>query len=115
MALSEFEIKKCEKDIAIFMEKHRPPVHVRDEVDFGYRIENQAVEIFEVRPRFNAPSIKTETPIAKATYIKSKKIWKLYWQKSDLKWHQYQPLPEVKRLEEFLIAVGEDEYNCFFG
>lgn len=115
MAISEFEIKKCEKALEAFIAKHRPPVHIRNEVDFGYRIENQSVEIFEIRPHWRSPSEKTETPIAKATYIKARKLWKVYWQKSDMKWHLYEPLLEVKSLEQFLIAVGEDEYACFFG
>ncbi len=115
MAISEFEIKKCEKDLEIFMIKHRPPADIRNEVDFGYRIENQSVEIFEIRPHWNNPSEKTETPIAKAAYIKARKLWKVYWQKSDMKWHLYEPMLEVKSLEQFLIAVGEDEYACFFG
>ena len=71
MAISEFEIKKCEKDLEAFMVKHRPPAHIRNEVDFGYRIENQRVEIFEVRPHWKNPSEKKETPIAKTTYIKA--------------------------------------------
>ena len=115
MAISEFEIKKCEKDLEAFMVKYRPPAHIRNEVDFSYCIENQSVEIFEVRPHWKNPSEKTETPIAKATYIKAKKVWKIYWQKSDLKWHLYEPLLEVKTLEQFLNVVGEDEHSCFFG
>ena len=69
MAMSEFEIKRCEKDIEKFMGKHRPPAHIRSQVDFGYRIDNQSVELFEIRPRWNNPQEKTETPVAKATFI----------------------------------------------
>ena len=46
MALSEFEIKKCEKAIAAFMEKRRPPAHIRKELDLGYRIKDQPIELF---------------------------------------------------------------------
>lgn len=115
MTISEFEIKKCEKDLEVFMKKHRPPANIRNEVDFSYRIENQSVEIFEIRPHWSNPSEKIETPIAKATYVKTQKLWKVYWQKSDLKWHSYEPLSEVKSLEQFLITVGEDKHACFFG
>jgi hypothetical protein len=114
MAISEFEIKKCEKDIEKFMSKHRPPAHIRSEVDIGYRIDNQSVELFEVRPRWDNPQEKTETPVAKATFIKAKQIWKVYWQRSDLKWHSYDPMPKVKYLEDFLSVVGEDKHSCFF-
>ena len=114
MAISEFEIKRCEKDIEKFMSKHRPPAHMRSEVDIRYRIENQSVELFEVRPRWDNPQEKTEIPVAKATFIKAKQIWKIYWQRSDLKWHSYDPVPKVKYLEDFLSVVGEDKHSCFF-
>ncbi len=115
MAISEFEIKKCEKAIEKFMAKHRPPAHIRNEVDLGFRIENQSVEVFEIRPQWNNPSNKIEQPVAKATYVKAQKLWKVYWQRADLKWHSYEPVPTVKTLDEFLNVVGEDQYSCFFG
>jgi len=34
---------------------------------------------------------------------------------ADLKWHRYDPDPEVKSIEEFLALVEKDEYGCFFG
>ncbi len=50
MAISEFEIKRCKRELDKFMEAKRPPVHIRKELDFGYNIENQSVELFEIRP-----------------------------------------------------------------
>jgi uncharacterized membrane protein YsdA (DUF1294 family) len=50
MSLSEFELKKCEKAIAAFMSKRRPPPHIRQELDLGYRINGQSIEIFVIRP-----------------------------------------------------------------
>jgi hypothetical protein len=115
MAFSEFEIKKCEKAVKAFIAKHRPPAHIRKELDFSYRIENQSVEIFEVRPRWDNPTQIIEHSIAKATYVKTKGIWKIYWQRADLKWHHYSPHPEAKTIEDFLAVVEADENACFFG
>lgn len=56
-----------------------------------------------------------ESPVAKATYVKAQKIWKVYWQRADLKWHRYDPDPEVKKIEEFLVVVEKDEFGCFYG
>jgi len=114
MPLSEFEIKKCEHAINEFMTAHRPPPQMRSQLDFGYRIENQSVLLFEVRPNWKDPEIKIEIPIAKATYVKSQNTWKIYWQRSDLKWHVYEPHPIAKTLEDFLSVVAADEYACFF-
>jgi hypothetical protein len=115
MAFSEFEIKRIGKAVAKFMEKRRPEPLVRDQIDFGFRIKDQSLELFVIRPMWNNPSEKTEGAIAKTTYVKTKQIWKIYWQRQDLKWHGYQPMPEVNTVEEFLDVVDQDAYKCFFG
>ena len=115
MAFSESELRKYEKVVHAFIEKKRPPVHIRDKVDLGYRIKGQSVEIFEVRSVWNKPGEKIEIPIAKTTYVRTQKLWRVYWQRADLKWHGYDPVPEVRSLEKFLDLVDRDEYACFFG
>lgn len=116
MVLSEFEIKKAEKEVSAFVEKRRPHPSIRNELDIGYRIKGQSVEIFEVRPLWRGkPGETVEHPVAKATYVKTQKIWKVYWQRADLKWYGYEPNPAVDSLQEFLGIVDRDEYACFFG
>jgi len=115
MALSELELKRCERDITRFMEQRRPPVHIRSELDLGYRIEGESVQIFEIRPDSRDNSVKRETPVAKATYIRSTNRWRIFWMRPDLKWHRYEPNYEVRSLGEFLSVVADDEYGCFFG
>ena len=115
MALSEFETKKIEKEVSAFVEKRRPPPQLRDELDLGYRVKGQSVEIYEIRPLWRHPGEKIEQPVAKATYVKKQKVWKVYWQRADLKWHRYEPDPEVITLQEFLGLVDRDEYACFWG
>ena len=115
MAVSEFEIKRIEKIMEAYLEKIRPPVHIRNELDIACRIENQSVELFEIRPAFKKPDQKIEHAIAKATYVKRAKEWRLYWMKADLEWHRYEPVPEVNNLEEFLKIIEEDAHGCFYG
>ena len=115
MALSEFETKKIEKAVAAFMEQRRPPPHIRPRLDLAYRISKQSVEIFEVRPVWDDPNKKMEHPVAKATYVQSRGIWKIYWMRADLKWHSYSPAPQVGEVEKFLSLVNEDRHSCFFG
>ncbi len=115
MAISDFEEKRCKREMEKFLSGHRPPAHIRNEVDIGYRLENQSVEIFEIRPHWQNASEKTQTPVAKATYVKSQKEWRIYWYKSDMKWHRYEPSPEVKYFEGFLSIVGQDSHGCFWG
>ncbi len=115
MSFSEFEIKRYEKIVSEFVSKRRPPAHIRNEVDLSFRLVGQSVEIFEIRPVWNKPEEKMEQPVAKATYVKRQNIWKVYWMKSDLKWHKYEPEFEVGELGHFVAIVDKDEYGCFWG
>ena len=115
MVISEFSRKYFEKIMNDYLETTRPPAHIRNELDIGYRIENQSVELFEIRPAFRSPKEKIEQGIAKATYVKKAGIWKVYWLRADLKWHRYEPTPEVADLEGFLAIVDDDHYGCFHG
>jgi hypothetical protein len=115
VAWNELEIKRNENILNKFIERRRPPAEIRDQVDLGYRIANYSIEIFEVRPSFSNKNVKTEIPVAKATYVSSGNTWKIYWKRADLKWHSYEPHPHAKSLEEWLTVVDEDEYSCFWG
>jgi hypothetical protein len=115
MALTDIETARCRRELARFMERRRPPVHLRSEVDLVYRISGQSVEIVEVRARYDAPGETYEVPVAKATFVRARNRWRVYWHRRDGKWHSYGPLPEVETLAEFLSLVDEDEYACFFG
>lgn len=115
MAFSEFEIKRIQKIVGRYIENNRPPEHLREQVDLSFKIKGQSVEIFEIRPIWNNPKEKIEEAVAKAIYVKSRKLWKVYWQRADLKWHRYDPDPEVDSIEEFLEIVKNDDFACFFG
>lgn len=95
--------------------KRRPPLHLRDKVREGQRIEGSTVELFMMRPNFSNPRCWHEEAVAKARYVKTRKVWLVFWQRADLKWHRYQPQPEVGSLAAFLALVQADEYSCFWG
>ena len=115
MSLSEFEIKKVEYAAEAFLSVKRPPPHIRKQLDTGYRIDNHSVEIFEIRPDWRDESVILEHAIAKVTYVKTQKAWKIYWQRADLMWHSYEPVASVKSIEEFFDAVVDDSWGCFWG
>ena len=109
------EIVSVEKIMEEYIEAIRPPENIRPQLDIGYKIEAQSVLIFEIRPQWNDPAIINEHPLAKATYVKSKNEWNVFWKKSDGKWHRYSPQPAVKTLSEFIELTEEDEHHCFWG
>lgn len=43
MAFSEIELKRIARDIEAFMAKHRPPPHLRSELDLAHRVVGQVV------------------------------------------------------------------------
>jgi hypothetical protein len=115
MTFSEFEKKRVEKTADAYVQKRRPPPHIRPKLDVGFRVTGQSLEIFELRPAWREPGVILEQPVAKATYVKSRKLWKVFWMRQDLKWHGYSPTPTVGSLEEFLDLVEADAHACFWG
>jgi hypothetical protein len=84
VALAEIELARIRKAMDAFMQQRRPAPRIRTKVDLTFRVSGQSVEIFEVRP-----------------------VWRVFWQRRDLKWHRYEPRPEVKSVEEFASLVSE--------
>jgi hypothetical protein len=115
VAFNDIERKRIERDLTNFMERHRPPPHIRPQLDLGYRISGHSVELFEVRPDWQNPKEKMEYPIARTTFVRTQNLWRIFWMRRDLKWHGYEPTPEARSFAAFLEVVGRDEYCCFFG
>ena len=114
MAFSEIEINKYKIQLEDFINLRRPPVEIRDQLDIEYSIKDQSIEMFEIRPQFQTKEI-IHIPIAKATYIRKENKWKIFWQRADLKWHNYEPKKIVNNLSDFIKVVDTDEYHCFWG
>lgn len=115
MALSEFETARARKVLGEFIDRRRPPSHLRDEIDIDYRITGQSVEVVTIRPAWDRPNEKIESAVAKATFVRSRQVWRIYWKRADLKWHLYEPAAEVGQLSEFVHVVDEDAHGCFWG
>lgn len=116
MALSELEAARVKKVVGAFIEERRPPPHVRPELDLAFRLSGQSVEIFEIRPVWRGPpGVKLEHGVAKATYVRTKGTRKVFWLRRDLRWHGYEPVPEVRSIDDFVRLVKEDRHACFFG
>lgn len=116
MAFTEDEIAEYALTIEQhFWSHHRPPLHLRDKICEGQRFSGQAIELFFVRPAFDMPGKFIEEPIAKVKFVRSRKVWQLFWKRADNKWHRYPPNPEEKSLAEALDAINANPNGCFFG
>ena len=98
-----------------FIVRNRPPEEIRNKVDLAYKIGNQSIIVFEIRPRWDKPEVKMESVIAKTTFVKISGVWKIFWLRSDLKWHSYTPKATVKSVMEFVDVIEEDKHHCFWG
>ncbi|MFO1322057.1 MAG: DUF3024 domain-containing protein [Burkholderiales bacterium] len=115
MAFTEWEQKRCERDLKKFMAHRRPTLHVRPRLDLGFRIHGRSVEIFEMRPDWKEVGEAIETPVAIATFVRNTSTWKLYWMRGDMKWHGYPPNPVLRDFSQAPAVVDRDEFRCFFG
>lgn len=116
MAFSEFETERLTRVVGAFIEKRRPAPHLRAQLDLAFRFDGRSVEIFEVRARRQgAPGETMEHPVAKATYVGTQAVWRVFWMRADLKWHAYAPVPRVDTIEKFLALMDQDAHGCFFG
>lgn len=114
MPLSKFEIKRIEKIVSQYCENKVPP-HVRDQLQITYKIIKNEVWIYEKRPIWNNPSQWQEIPVAKAQFTLKTKLWTLYWQDRNLRWHIYDRIEPSKQLEDIIKEIDNDPTGIFWG
>ncbi len=93
----------------------RVPLRVRDKVRLSFRIEGNVIDLFELRPRFRAPRQWQEDSVARFRHVQSHRVWRLYCQYRDLRWHEYEPLFEARSFDELLTEVNKDPTGIFWG
>ncbi len=98
-----------------FIARTRPPEHIRPQLDINYRIEEQSVIIFEIRPVWTKPEELMEIDFAKTTFVKANNHWKVFWKRSNGQWYPLTPQPTVKNIKDFTRLVEKDKYGCFKG
>jgi hypothetical protein len=98
-----------------YIAKVRPEPEIRNKLDLNYEINNQSIILNAIRPLWNNPKKNLTLGYAKATFVKNKNNWKIFWKRADNKWHTFKPRPEVGELKDFLKIVDEDKYGCFKG
>jgi len=110
------DIEDIKSKIEFYVESKRPKdAEMRKKIDIGYTFQDNELEIFEASPRWDNPVMIQRRGVAKAKYIKSRNLWKIYWLRASLKWNAYEPCPQVETLPEFFKILDEDKYHCFWG
>lgn len=114
MAFNELDLRRVQKAAEAFLARRRPPVHLRRQVDLAYRVLGQSVELVEIRPVWDQPAELLHRPFAKATFVRARHEWRVYWMRGNLRWHPYDP-PVAATVQGFFDLVDEDRFHCFFG
>lgn len=114
MAFTQTEENDVRNLMHTFIEDLRPPEHIRPKLDFGYRIEDQNIFIFEIRPQWNEPQIIRHHDFAKISFVRNASMWKLYWMRGNLQWYAYET-PATGSLKAALMLIKKDKHHCFFG
>jgi hypothetical protein len=95
---------------------NKVPVQLKSKIDYDYEIDGQAISIFEVRPKWRgSPGEKSRHPVARFKYVKSTKLWNIYWLRQTGKWQLYEPARAECNLENALVVIETDQFGCFFG
>ena len=115
MAIEIIQTAEIIEALENFLHKRRPPIEMRSKVDLAYKIDNQSVIIYEIRPLWDNPKEIINEEFAKATFVNTQNHWKVFWMRSDMKWFAYQPKPKVKTIKEFTDLVDKDDHYCFWG
>jgi hypothetical protein len=114
MAFSELELKRIEQTVGEFCRK-RSPAHLRDKLRLESSVKGHEVVLVEQRPKWDDSNEWIESPVAKLKFIRSANKWRLYWQRADLKWHEYPGQSSSDRIGDLVQEIDADPLACFFG
>ncbi len=78
MAFDALQVTTIIEALENFMVIRRPPEEMRNELDLAYQIEGQSVIIYSIRPHWQNKSQIIEEPIARTTWVKTQKVWKVF-------------------------------------
>jgi hypothetical protein len=60
-------------------------------------------------------TLPAEMVVAKFKYVGTRRHWRLYCQRRDLRWHEYEALPAARSFERPLDEVDADPTGIFWG
>ncbi|ENM6470112.1 DUF3024 domain-containing protein [Morganella morganii] len=111
MAFNDIELAQIKQCMDFFMEKRRPPEHVRDEYDLMYEIAGQAVFINEIR---HVMGRTVETEVAKIAFNRAQNGWKLFCIGKSGQWEGlFTDL--IPTFSDAIKVVEDDAAGIFFG
>jgi len=114
VAFDELELKRIERTVGELCRKCSPPEHA-DELRTVYEVEGHSVTMYEERSPWDGVGEWTRSGIARFRFSRSRREWRLYRMRQDLRWHLYDPDEMPADLDSLVAVVEADKYGAFFG
>jgi hypothetical protein len=114
VAFDELDLKRIDRTVGELCRKCSPPEHA-DELRTVYEVEGHSVTMYEERPPWDGVGEWTRGGIARFRFNRSRRQWRLYWMRQDLRWHLYDPDETPADLASLVAMVEADKYGAFFG
>lgn len=114
MAFSELELKAIDKTVGDLC-RRRSPRQYAGQLRFVYDVEGHRVSIYEERPPRRGTGEWTRQGVARFRYARTTGQWTLFWMRTDLKWHVYDPDVMPRDLASLVELVERDKHCAFFG
>ncbi|MBB4080802.1 hypothetical protein GGR28_003437 [Lewinella aquimaris] len=109
--IKDLDIQKVEAWLA----KKRPPIDIRPQLDYTYRLQRNTFILCEVRPYPMMKDGYRTAPFAKIHYLKRSNIYLIYWQRANGRWLNYEAGNSATTLNDALAIIDEDVHGCFYG
>ncbi|WP_133152340.1 DUF3024 domain-containing protein, partial [Vibrio lentus] len=82
------------------------PLAIRAQIDFVAEMDNQSLMLYELSSSFSRDGTTQRYPVAKITYVKTKKHWVLYGMRASGKWMKHSS-HTLLMFSDFKISNGE--------
>ncbi|MGH3992837.1 MAG: DUF3024 domain-containing protein [Pseudonocardiaceae bacterium] len=95
----------------------RVPQRARHQVRVDCDVAPRHLTIVECRAPWQADDGPewTRFPIARLRYVKTSKMWELYWRDRNLHFHVYDRIGPAASVEELLVEIDRDPTGIFWG
>jgi hypothetical protein len=114
VAFDELQLKRIERTVGELCRKCSPPEYA-DELRTVYEVKGHTVTVYEERPPWDGVGEWTRAGIARLRNYRSRREWRLYWMRQDLRWHLYDPDEMPADLDSLVAVIEADEHGAFFG
>jgi hypothetical protein len=96
----------------------RVPEHLHDQVRVECDVTDRhltIVTIVEVRPPWDGVGEHTRFPVARLSYVGTRRVWSLYWRDRNGRFHAYDDVQPSRSVEPLLDEIERDPMAIFWG